>query len=600
MSQCHKCHATSAQLQCSRCVWARADAAASRFFRVHRTMRADATALGPTAPSRRCKEARYCNRECQTAHWSAHRTVCRQIAEIKGFVPPSTSGAAGGAGAAADSAREDDLRVAWAIAAAAEVGRTGSSSGGGGEGGEGEESSAAAWSFSGLPPNLAMSQVALFKACAGLTAAEEGGGELQGAGGGVVVTDASAAPAPAPARDFSAEVSSLLALGCRADPPEAFGIPLHGAAAAGRADIVATLLQAGAAVNRASATGQTALHAAVMSGSAATVAALAAAGANFGIPAAHRQQAAGVGTEVAANGSGSSSNSSGDVGGQCLLHLAAVQDSSEDGGMMAAVVAGWTSWCAARASGGVASVDVGDEEGNTPLLYAALHANMGAINALLAAGATPGSAQQSAGGAGEGSSSGPASVIAATLDAAFSAASAAQAWGKKGDASRARAAQARADTFTRVLAALVAAGGTLSDAPSIEAEDVGGVALPAREAGRKGAQPALLLTPLSAVCTLPALASLVSILVDVAGSGGSGGGRACSPSAPNSDGSSPVGVAVVCGNVVAAKHLAAVAGASGDAAWLSACLQAAVSSGRLGGGEEAEEVRRFLGLPARA
>ena len=47
---------------------------------------------GATATCTRCKSAVYCNRECQSAHWKAHKVSCVAVANAAQIVPASAGG----------------------------------------------------------------------------------------------------------------------------------------------------------------------------------------------------------------------------------------------------------------------------------------------------------------------------------------------------------------------------------------------------------------------------------------------------------------------------------------------------------------------------
>ena len=47
---------------------------------------------GATAMCTRCKSAVYCNRECQSAHWKAHKVSCVAVANAAQIVPASAGG----------------------------------------------------------------------------------------------------------------------------------------------------------------------------------------------------------------------------------------------------------------------------------------------------------------------------------------------------------------------------------------------------------------------------------------------------------------------------------------------------------------------------
>lgn len=201
----------------------------------------------------RCKEANYCSKECQQTHWTVHKKICRQIAEIKGFVPPSRTevltgaeAAAAGLSTAGAGPSEDELRIAWAIAAAREA-----------DGGS--SSSSDDWksaSFSGLPHDMAGKQVALYKACCtrrpavnlarpdsnsnargALASVDEASDDDKAALPSSTSTAVDAAAAEGGQGDAIVNlVSALLSSGCKADPPDSMGVPLHGAATAGESD----------------------------------------------------------------------------------------------------------------------------------------------------------------------------------------------------------------------------------------------------------------------------------------------------------------------------------------------------------------------------
>jgi ankyrin repeat protein len=352
-------------------------------------------------------------------------------------------------------------------------------------------------------------------------------------------------------------IADALAAGATPDPPEAFGIPLHAAAAARCAAGIRALLAAGADVNRANRAGMTALYVAVaVARSGEVVRLLAGAGASF-VP--------GVGAPAPPRAAGDG----GDAppappappllpGGRTLLHLAALQDESEDGALVAAVLDG-----RAAAGKGGAAVDEPDGDGVAPLAYAAAAGNTGAVRVLITAGAAPGSA----GGAADSHS-----AATAALESAFAAAEAAGGGITGRSAAEGRAALSRAIV---TLGVLYDAGAALADEPTVSMEPLAG-------------GPVVMVTPLSAVCGHPALEGVVPILIRPRP-----GGRPPAVDATrsrNSDGSTPLEHAVECGNVSVVTALLAAGATITPAA-------AARAVSRLDRAKAAA-VRAALGLPA--
>jgi ankyrin repeat protein len=548
-------------------------------------------ALSPLL-SRSCKETQYCSTACQSLHWKLHKTVCRSIAEIKGLAPPRAGRSAPALDLGSSSSpSEEDLRIAWAIAAAAEVGRNvrnGASSSSGDDGddllpglGGSGASPSSDWSFSGLPPNLAAKQLQLTRLCSG-AAAPAGGDDVDDG--------------------LAAAVGALLDAGCRPDPPEPFGLPLHAAAAAGRADVVDLLLARGADPARASQSGLTPLYLAVLaSGAGATTAAQPRAGAASSPSTPSPGNVARALLRAGATVAGASRAVQGLAAatsqlsrGRTLLHLAAAQDTSEDGDLCAALLLDGGSGNGGPEGGaGAGLIDARDDEGNTPLLFAAVHGNMGSVAALLRLGASPGRADDE-----------DSSPMGAAADAAFAAAAAVAS--ATSDEARAKA-EVTCARYLEVLRTLHEAGGRIAGltVPSVALGDLaeegaGAVA----GAGGAAASPPLplpsstLLTPFAAATALPALAPLVAMLV-----ADGAPDAAAVATAVNGDGdSTPLHVAALFGAAEAAAALVGAykrAGRSLPAmdgpAGLLACVEAAAARGGEGAAERAAAVRRALG-----
>lgn len=638
-----------------------------------------------------CKEARYCTKECQGKHWKVHKDICQQIAEIKGFIPPSSSSSSSASSALTNSntvstpgatnnlgiqePSEEDLRIAWAIAAVAEVNRQitsahstvpspspsssssssvptihheseGNTSNGtvsthsnivsSGSidntatelpGDMSTENTAVVpsfvpslnsvqnWNFSGMVPDVPPKQFTLYSLCnTPLSEITESDDNLNSP---------------------LANVARLLQEGAVVDPPEAFGIPLHGAASAGQVKIVQYLLEQGASVNRFTRTGQTALQLAVLGNYTDIIQLLLQYGANIFCSLTPPPQT------LASNQDDSYSSSylvnryhrnvitnfdpqgNGGIHERTLLHFIAMQDTTPEGKSVDSLC---SSWCQALSllvnstistsnsstasttstTSGISSVsplvtktasnrpvpfcgvDPLDEDNCSPLLYAAVHANMGALKVLLKYGANPGkrdttvlvpspsnAAAASAGIVNNTKSSTkpvpvtpatvsasiiPASPLVATLEPTFIASLATVA--ALLETSDPTEAYGELQEYIEIIKLLIDAGGELPNECTVDPEDIewkfpAFSRLPPPPPSPSSSPavavtvptvPKLFFTPFSALCSQIPLAPVVSALLQKTP-------QSCNPRIPNSDGSDCLTVAISCGNVQVVKEL---------------------------------------------
>ena len=422
------------------------------------------------------------------------------------------------------------------------------------------------------------------------------------------------------------EVAQLLQEGAVLDPPEAFGIPLHGAVSAGQLSIVQYLLEHGASVNRFTRTGQTALQLAVLGNYPDIIQLLLQYGANIFCSLSPPTQ--NLMTNSDNNYSSSylvnrhhrnvitnfDPNSDGGVHERTLLHFIAMQDTSINGKSVELICSSWcqalslligitsssnnnaninnhaTSTSSSTSSSSaitnnpsikapLCGVDPVDEDNCTPLLYAAVHANIGAVKVLLKYGANPGKVElvnsttpnnpvstvNSKSPKSPSMSSTPvvpviprASPLIATLEPTFIASLATVA--ALIDNSDPTEAYNELQEYLQIIQLLLEAGGELSNECNVDPEDIewkfpAFPRLPVPPSPSSTASSAtsptsskLLFTPFSALCSQILLAPILTYILQKVP-------HPCNPNVVNSDSSSPLLIAISAGNIKVVKEL---------------------------------------------